>query len=104
MCRAAKADGQVLIWVYGLENMEFYVNVLNPIRKALFSRLPMSLLKRIGLYPGEFAYGCFFGPGSSRSNISVCCGHFRSVISITLFSTKCCRRLRTIGRAIPSRN
>jgi SAM-dependent methyltransferase len=53
MCRAAKADGQVLIWVYGLENMEFYVNVLNPIRKALFSRLPMSLLKRLAYIPAS---------------------------------------------------
>jgi SAM-dependent methyltransferase len=51
MCQAAKPDGQVLIWVYGTENMKFYVSVLNPVRKVLFSRLPMPLLKVLAYIP-----------------------------------------------------
>jgi SAM-dependent methyltransferase len=53
MRRAAKANGQVLIWVYGLENMEFYINVLNPIRRVLFSRLPMPLLQGLAYIPAS---------------------------------------------------
>lgn len=51
MVRAAKPGGKVLIWVYGYENMGFYVNVLNPIRKALFSRMPLRLLHQCSYIP-----------------------------------------------------
>jgi len=53
MRRAAKPGGQVLIWVYGYENMEFYVNVLDPVRRVLFSRLPMPLLRVLAYLPAS---------------------------------------------------
>ena len=93
----------MLIWVYGLENMEFYVNVLNPIRKALFSRLPMSLLKRLAYIPASSLW-LLLRIGFQPIEYFRLLRAFPLAISITLFSIRCCRRLRTIGRAIPSRN
>lgn len=44
MVRSVRPGGRVLIWVYGYENMEMFVRVLNPIRRLLFSRLPLGLV------------------------------------------------------------
>lgn len=41
MTRAVKPGGTVTIWVYGLENNRWIVHGLTPLRKALFSRLPI---------------------------------------------------------------
>jgi SAM-dependent methyltransferase len=51
MVQAAKPGGRVLIWVYGLENNRLLVGVLNPLRKALFSRLPIGLVHHLSIYP-----------------------------------------------------
>ena len=51
MVDAAKPGGRVLIWVYGYENMEIYVRLLNPLRKILFSRLPVALVRLLALVP-----------------------------------------------------
>jgi SAM-dependent methyltransferase len=51
MVKAAKPGGRLLIWVYGLENNRWVVVLLNPIRKALFSRLPVALVHHLALYP-----------------------------------------------------
>jgi SAM-dependent methyltransferase len=51
MVRAAKPGGRVLIWVYGLENNRWLVSVLDPLRKALFSRLPVSFVHHLSVYP-----------------------------------------------------
>jgi SAM-dependent methyltransferase len=51
MVTAAKPGGRVLIWVYGLENNRWIVAVLDPLRKALFSRLPVGLVHHLALYP-----------------------------------------------------
>ena len=51
MADAAKPGGKVLIWVYGLENNRWIVNLLNPLRRALFSRLPIGIVHRLSLYP-----------------------------------------------------
>lgn len=51
MTRAVKPGGTVLIWVYGYENMELYRNVLNPFRQALFSRLPLWLVRLLAHLP-----------------------------------------------------
>jgi len=48
---AAKPGGRVMIWVYGLENNRWIVLLLNPMRKWLFSRLPVGLLHHLALYP-----------------------------------------------------
>lgn len=51
MVRAVKPGGQVLIWVYGLENNEWIVRFLDPLRKAMFSRLPIGLVHHLSIYP-----------------------------------------------------
>lgn len=48
---AVKPGGRVLIWVYGRENMELYVKVLNPLRKVFFSRMPMALVRVLAYAP-----------------------------------------------------
>lgn len=51
MVLATKPGGRVLIWVYGLENNRWLVYWLNPLRKLLFSRLPIGLVHHLALYP-----------------------------------------------------
>ena len=51
MVAAAKPGGRVLIWVYGLENNRWIVHFLTPIRKAVFSRLPIGIVHHLSLYP-----------------------------------------------------
>jgi SAM-dependent methyltransferase len=51
MVRAAKPGGRVLIWVYGYENNEWIVLFFDPLRKALFSRMPIGLVHHLSLYP-----------------------------------------------------
>ena len=51
MVRAARPGGRVLIWVYGREGNEWLVSVLDPLRKALFRHLPVSLVHHFSLYP-----------------------------------------------------
>jgi SAM-dependent methyltransferase len=51
MVRAVKDQGEVLIWVYGLENNEWIVRYADPIRKALFSWLPIGLVHHLSIYP-----------------------------------------------------
>ncbi len=51
MVTAVKPGGRVMIWVYGLENNRWIVAFLDPLRKALFSRLPIGLVHHLALYP-----------------------------------------------------
>lgn len=51
MVQAVKPGGRVLIWVYGLENNRWLVSFLDPLRKALFSRLPIGLVHHLSIYP-----------------------------------------------------
>lgn len=51
MAAAAKPGGRVLIWVYGLENNRWIIWLLDPLRKALFSHLPIGLVHHLSLYP-----------------------------------------------------
>ena len=53
---AAKPGGRVLIWVYGYENLEFYVNVLNPVRKALFSWMPLGVVRFVAYFPAAILW------------------------------------------------
>lgn len=56
MVRATKAGGKVLIWVYGYENLEFYVNVLNPIRKLAFSWMPLWSVRTLAYIPAALLW------------------------------------------------
>jgi SAM-dependent methyltransferase len=51
MAGAVKPGGKVLIWVYGRENNGWIVLGLTPLRKLLFSRLPVSLVHHLSIYP-----------------------------------------------------
>lgn len=43
MVKAAKAGGWVLVWLYGRENNGWIVHLFNPVRRILFSRLPIPI-------------------------------------------------------------
>ena len=51
MVRAAKPGGKVLIWVYGYENNEWIVRLITPLRKWVFSRLPIGFLHWLSWFP-----------------------------------------------------
>jgi len=51
MAESVRPGGLVLIWVYGLENNKWIVYFLSPLRRALFSRLPIGLVHHLSLYP-----------------------------------------------------
>lgn len=56
MVEAAKPGGKVLIWVYGYENNRWIINMLNPLRRALFSRLPIGIVHHLSLYPASLLW------------------------------------------------
>lgn len=56
MVNAAKPGGKVLIWVYGLENNRWIVNLLNPLRRAFFSRMPISVVHHFSFYPAALLW------------------------------------------------
>ena len=56
MVKAAKPGGRVLIWVYGLENNRWIVLILDPLRKALFSKLPVSVVHHLAIYPAALLW------------------------------------------------
>jgi SAM-dependent methyltransferase len=56
MVKVARPGGQVLIWVYGRENNEWIVNLVDPLRKALFSRLPIRFVHHVSLYPAALLW------------------------------------------------
>jgi SAM-dependent methyltransferase len=56
LVQAAKPGGKVLVWVYGYENLEFYVNVLNPLRKLMFSWMPVGLVRIFAYLPAGFLW------------------------------------------------
>jgi 2-polyprenyl-3-methyl-5-hydroxy-6-metoxy-1,4-benzoquinol methylase len=51
MVKAAKPLGKVLIWVYGRENNRLVAHLLSPMRKLIFSRLPIGVTHHLSLYP-----------------------------------------------------
>ena len=54
--RAVKPGGRVLIWVYGRENNRWLVSVLGPLRRVLFSRLPIGVTHHLSLYPAMLVW------------------------------------------------
>jgi SAM-dependent methyltransferase len=51
MVGAVKPGGRVLIWVYGRDGTRWVISLLNPLRRALLSRLPVALVHHLSLYP-----------------------------------------------------
>jgi SAM-dependent methyltransferase len=56
MVRAVKPGGRVLIWVYGRENNLWLVSILDPLRRMLFSRLPVGVTHHLSLYPAALVW------------------------------------------------
>lgn len=56
LAQAAKPGGKVLIWVYGRENLEFYVNALNPLRKLMFSWIPLGVVNWLAYAPAALLW------------------------------------------------
>ena len=68
LARAVRPGGLVLVWLYGRENNGWIVYLFNPLRRALFSRLPPRLVHalswplsallwcalRLGIQPGPY--------------------------------------------------
>src|SRR5262245_32245393 len=65
MVQAAKPGGRVLIWVYGRENNEWIVRFIDPLRKAVLSRLPMGLLHHLCVVRTALLW-CAHGAGVGR--------------------------------------
>lgn len=57
MVKAVKPSGKVAIWVYGLENNRWIVLFLDPVRNALFSRLPIGVVHFLSLFPTALLWG-----------------------------------------------
>jgi SAM-dependent methyltransferase len=56
MKKATKEGGKVLIWVYGYENSEWVVKYLNPLRKFLFSKMPIKVTHFLSIFPTAVIY------------------------------------------------
>lgn len=56
MKEAAKSGGKVLIWVYGYENNEWVVKYFDPLRKLLFSKLPIKITHFLSVFPTAFLW------------------------------------------------
>jgi len=56
MVRAVKPGGRVLIWVYGRDGARWMISVLDPLRRWLFSRLPIGLVHHLSLYPAALLW------------------------------------------------
>jgi len=51
MVRSIKPGGYIAIWVYGRENNSWLLLLLDPMRKNLFSRLPIGMVHLISIFP-----------------------------------------------------
>jgi len=59
--------GRVVFWVYGYEGNEWITRYVNPIRRAVTSKLPASLLRLLCLAPSAFLWlviKLFYRPGA----------------------------------------
>lgn len=56
MVQAVKPGGLVFIWVYGYEKNEWIVRFFDPIRKLIFSRLPIAWTHHLAIYPTIFLF------------------------------------------------
>jgi SAM-dependent methyltransferase len=56
MVRATKPGGHIAIWVYGRENNDWLLLMLDPARKLLFSRLPVSWVHALSIVPAAMLW------------------------------------------------
>ncbi|HEY5210509.1 MAG TPA: methyltransferase domain-containing protein [Stellaceae bacterium] len=65
LVRATKPGGSVLIWLHGRENNGWIVHLLNPVRMALLSRLPLGLVQALS-WPATALLWIFLRSGGGR--------------------------------------
>jgi SAM-dependent methyltransferase len=67
LARVTRPGGLVLVWLYGRENNGWIVSLFNPLRQALFSRMPLALVHALS-WPLTILLRCFlrvgFPPGA----------------------------------------
>ena len=56
MVQSVKPGGEVLIWVYGQEGNGWLLVALDPLRRAVFRRLPISWVHHLSLYPAALLW------------------------------------------------
>jgi len=56
LLRPLKAGGRIIVWVYGRENNEWIVRFVDPVRKAVTSRLPHRWLFHLSKIPAAALY------------------------------------------------
>lgn len=56
MCDSVKSGGLVLIWVYGSENLHWYIKIMDPLRKYFFSRIWLPFVYFLAVFPTIFLY------------------------------------------------
>ena len=56
MVRATKPGGHIAIWVYSRENNGWLLSMLDPARKLLFSRLPVSWVHALSIVPAAMLW------------------------------------------------
>lgn len=57
MVRLTRPGGRVLIWVYGAERSRWLLRFLDPLRRALFSRVPVQVVHALSLLPAAVLWG-----------------------------------------------
>jgi len=73
LVQAVKPGGKILIWVYGYKGNEWIVRLINPIRKAITSKLPVGLVHFISYFasfPLWLLIKIFKGPGLYLKQLS----------------------------------
>lgn len=56
MAHAVKPGGKVLVWLYGYENNEWIVRFADPLRKIFFSKLPLSIVHLLSVFPSAILW------------------------------------------------
>lgn len=73
LIKAVRPGGKVLIWVYGYNNNEWIVKLVDPVRKALTSKLPLWLVHFLSYFvsiPLWISVKTFNGPGLYLKQLS----------------------------------
>lgn len=66
LASVVRNGGQVFFWIYGYEGNEWITRYVNPIRRALTSKLPARLLRFVCIFPSLFLWvviKLFYKPG-----------------------------------------
>ena len=66
MKKALKPRGTLLVWIYGQENNEWLVKFFNPVRKFLFSKMPLPIVYALS-YPATALLWLILRAGLGRT-------------------------------------